>query len=85
MAKKRIHKFVDCEDNFTAEIFCEYDDETKEVIEESVIFANSEADYTSQSLQSKELENARIKKHILNRLPTQFKKTEVTSRNSSRP
>ena len=76
MGKKTIHKFVDCEDNFTAEIYCEYDDETKEVLEESVIFANEEEDYSTQSVENREKEDRLIKRDMLEKLPRIFKPTE---------
>ncbi len=37
--ENEIHKWVDCEDGFVAEIFCTYDSETNEVLRESVIFS----------------------------------------------
>jgi len=56
MSKKKIHKFVECEDNFNAEIFCEYDSGTLEVLDEWVVFSNSKVDYTSQSLEKEKIE-----------------------------
>lgn len=76
MAKREIHKFVDCEDNFTAEIYCEYDDETREVLEETVIFSNSEVDYSSESIESINNRDREAKENILKKLPTQFKQKE---------
>lgn len=43
MTLKEIHKWVDCKEGFTAEIYCEYDSETKEVLRESIIFSHPES------------------------------------------
>ena len=38
--KKEIHKWIECKDGFQAEIFCKYDSETREILEENVIFSD---------------------------------------------
>ena len=40
MNSKSIHKWVDCEDGWTAMIHMEYNPETYEVLHEYVIFSN---------------------------------------------
>lgn len=37
---KIIHKWVDCEDNMSAQIYCEYNNNTKEVFNEWIIFSS---------------------------------------------
>ncbi len=69
---KEIHKWVDCVDGFTAEIYCEYDSHTKEVLEESVIFSNKNINYMKEINDKKLSDEAKLKH--LKRLPTIFKK-----------
>lgn len=38
--KKEIHKFVDCEDGWTAEIIAIVDNETGEVLEEEIVMSH---------------------------------------------
>ncbi len=80
---KEIHKWVDCKDGMTAEIYCKYDDKTKEILDESVIFSNKEVNYNSQSYKNMQKENAVYKAKMLKKLPTIFGDKNLKSTQAS--